>query len=186
VPQKGVSVALEVARRMPGTRFLFLKGKWPSASAKKLETMVRPARDLPNVEVWEHQLDMREVYCVTRVLLAPSQFLETFGRAIIEAQTNGIPVVAARVAGIPDTLGKGGVLVDPKHDVDGYVEALQKLEQDPAHYERLSNLALENSHRPELAPDRQLRTFVRFVNEQVLGADRASPAAVGEAQPTPG
>jgi glycosyltransferase involved in cell wall biosynthesis len=184
VPQKGVSIAVEVARRMPGTRFLFIKGKWPLASPKTVEAMVRPARDLPNVEVWEHLLDMREVYRVTRVLLAPSQFLETFGRVIIEAQTNGIPVVAARVAGIPDTLGEGGVLVDPKHDVDAYVKALQELEQDPAHYARLSNLALENSHRPELAPGRQLRTFVRFVNEQVLGAAGASPAAVREAQPT--
>lgn len=175
VPEKGVSVALEVARRMPGTRFLFVKGKWPMARLKTVETLVRPALDLPNVEVWEHQLDMRAVYRVTRVLLAPSQFLETFGRVIIEAHINGIPVVAARVAGVPYTLGEGGVLVEPKHDVEAYVEALRQLEQDPARYARLSNLALENSQRPELAPGRQLRTFVRFVNEQVLKAASASP-----------
>jgi len=178
VPEKGVSIALEVARRMPGTRFLFVKGKWPLAFPKKAEDLVQPARDLPNVEVWEHQLDMREVYRVTRVLLVPSQFLETFGRIIIEAHINGIPVVAARVAGVPYTLGKGGVLVEPKHDVEAYVKALQQLEQDPAYYERLSKLALKNSQRPELAPGRQLRTFVRFVNKQVLETASASPAAV--------
>jgi glycosyltransferase involved in cell wall biosynthesis len=182
VPQKGVSIALEVARRMSETRFLFVKGKWPSASPKKLEAVVRPARDLPNVEVWEHQLDMREVYRVTRVLLAPSQFLETFGRVIIEAQINGIPVVTANVGGIPSTLGEGGILVDPKHDVEAYVKALELLAQDPIHYERLAKLARENSERPDLAPDHQLQTFVRFVNEQVLGAASAIPAAVRGAQ----
>jgi glycosyltransferase involved in cell wall biosynthesis len=176
VPEKGVSIALEVARRMPGTRFLFIKGRWPVAHPEMLETLVRPARDLPNVEVWDHQLDMRAVYRVTRILLAPSQFIETFGRVILEAHINGIPVVAANVAGIPDTLGEGGVLVDPKHDVEAYVEALQRLEQDTARYEELSKLALENSQRPEFTPGRQLRTFVRFVNEQVLAADSASPA----------
>jgi glycosyltransferase involved in cell wall biosynthesis len=178
VPEKGVSIALEVARRMPETRFLFVKGRWPVAHPEMLETLIRPARDLPNVEVWDHQLDMRAVYRVTRILLAPSQFIETFGRVILEAHINGIPVVAANVAGIPDTLGEGGVLVEPKHDVEAYVEALQQLEQDTARYEELSKLALENSQRPEFTPGRQLRTFVRFVNEQVLAADSASPAAV--------
>ena len=168
VPQKGVSIALEVARRMPGTRFLFVKGKWPLARPKTAEDLVQPARDLPNVEVWENQLDMRAVYRVTRVLLVPSQFLETFGRVIIEAHMNRIPVVAANVAGVPYTLGEGGVLVEPKHDVEAYVEALKQLEQDAARYEKLSNLAFENSQRPELAPGRQLQTFIRFVNEQVL------------------
>ena len=176
VPQKGVEIALEIARRMPGTRFLFVKGKWPLARTKTMEALVRPALDLPNVEVWEHQHDMRSVYRVTRVLLAPSQFRETFGRVILEAHINGIPVVAARVAGVPYTLGEGGILVEPKHDVEAYVKALQQLEQDPALYEKLSRLALENSQRPELSPGHQLRTFVRFVNEQVLEATRASGA----------
>jgi glycosyltransferase involved in cell wall biosynthesis len=170
VLQKGVSIALEVARRMPGTRFLFVKGRWPFAHPKTSETLLRPALELPNVEVWQHQLDMRAVYRVTRVLFAPSQFLETFGRVIIEAHINGIPVVAANVAGIPYTLGEGGILVEPKHDVEAYVEALQQLERDPNCFEKLSNLALENSKRPEFEPGHQLRTFVRFANEQVLQA----------------
>jgi glycosyltransferase involved in cell wall biosynthesis len=184
VPQKGVSVALEIARRMPGTRFLFVKGMWPYAHPKMVDHLVRPARDLPNVEVWGHQRDMREVYRVTRVLLAPSQFQETFGRVIVEAHINGIPVVAANVAGVPYTLGEGGLLVEPKHDVEAYIEALQQLE-NPACYEMLSKRALENSQRPEFAPERQIRTFIRFVEDQVLGTAGASPAGVRAPRPDP-
>jgi len=184
VPQKGVSIALEVARRMPETRFLFVKGKWPYAHPKTIDALVRPARDLPNVEVWEHQLDMRKVYRATRILFAPSQFQETFGRVILEAHINGIPVVAASVAGVPYTLGKGGILVDPKNDIEGYVAALRELERSPASYEMLSKRALENSQRSEFAPERQIRTFIRFVEEQVLAASSARSASVREARAT--
>lgn len=170
VPQKGVSIALEVARRMPETPFLFVKGKWPYAHPKTIDALIRPARELPNVEIWDHQHDMRSVYRVTRTLFAPSQFQETFGRVIVEAHINGIPVVAANVAGVPYTLGEGGILVEPKHDVGAYVKALEQLEQNPAHHERLSKRAFDNSQRPEFAPERQVRTFIRFVEEQVLGA----------------
>jgi glycosyltransferase involved in cell wall biosynthesis len=59
------------------------------------------------VEVWEHQQDTRQIYAVTDILLVPSQFYETFGRVILEAQVNSIPVVAANVDSIPYTLVPG-------------------------------------------------------------------------------
>jgi hypothetical protein len=38
---------------------------------------------------------------------------EAFGRVIVEAQVNGIPVVARRTGGIPEALGDAGVLLPP-------------------------------------------------------------------------
>lgn len=92
---------------------------------------MKPVYTLPNVEVWDHQWDMHRVYAVTDILLVPYQFTETFGRVIVEAQINGIPVVAANVGGIPYTFGQGSIfLVESKDDPQSYVDALQRVRTD--------------------------------------------------------
>jgi glycosyltransferase involved in cell wall biosynthesis len=163
IPQKGVEIAIEVARRMPQAQFLFVKGKWTGFSDARLQSYLQTIADLDNITVWEHQTDMRRVYGVTDLLLVPSQFEEAFGRVIIEAQVNQIPVVAAKVGGIAYSLGKGGLLVDPKDDVQAYVEALQFLRQDPTAYAALAEQAFQNSQRSEFNPDYQVDRFVQFV-----------------------
>jgi glycosyltransferase involved in cell wall biosynthesis len=170
IPHKGLGVALEVARRMPETRFLFVKGRWSVYEGRQLERLVAPAHELPNVDVWEYQEDMRRVYAATRTLLVPSQFIETFGRVILEAQTNGIPVVGARVGGIPYTMGEGGIVVEPKHDAGAYVAALQRLERDPALHHELSERARTNSEREDFDPDAQIDMLVRFLEKRVIGS----------------
>lgn len=167
IPQKGLDVAIEIARCLPQERFLFVKGKWGNYSASKIEALMKPIYKLPNVEVWNHQHDMRPVYAVTDILLVPSQFTETFGRVIIEAQVNGIPVVAANAGGIPYTLGQGGILVEPKNEPQAYVDALRRLRTDENLYSQLSALALENSQRSEFTPQHQVKNFIRFVGNRI-------------------
>jgi glycosyltransferase involved in cell wall biosynthesis len=163
IPEKGVRVALQIARRLPDAAFLFVKGKWPTITAAAAAEFLRPAAALPNVTIWENQMDMRRVYAVTDLLLVPSQFLETFGRVILEAQINDIPVVAASVCGIPYVLGAGGVLVEPADDVEAYVAAIRRLRDDQRLYGQISEAALRNSRRPEFDPETQVDNFVRFV-----------------------
>jgi glycosyltransferase involved in cell wall biosynthesis len=167
VPEKGLHVALEVARRLPEERFLFVKGRWSGVGDEEAERLLAPARELPNVEVWDFRTDMREVYAATATLLVPSQFEEAFGRVILEAHVNAIPVVAAEVGGIPYVLGAGGLLVRPKQDPAGYVEALRRLRASPSLRARMAQDALENSRRPELDPDLQVERFVSFVEERI-------------------
>lgn len=164
VPDKGVDVAIEIARSLPQERFLFVKGKWTDFKASTMESYIEPVDSLPNVEVWEYQSDMRQVYAVTDILLVPSQFQETFGRVIVEAQSNGIPVVAAHVGGIPYTLGQGGIVIEPKDKIQAYVEALQRLRTDENFYVQLSDLAIQNSQRPEFDPEEQVKNFIRLVD----------------------
>jgi glycosyltransferase involved in cell wall biosynthesis len=167
IPEKGLDVAIEIARCLPQERFLFVKGKWGSYSAREIEAFIKPIYKLPNVEVWNHQRDMRQVYAVTDILLVPSQFDETFGRVIVEAQVNGIPVVAANVGGISYTLGQGGILVEPKDKPQTYADALLQLRTDENLYRQLSALALENSQRPEFEPQQQVKNFIRFVESRI-------------------
>src|ERR1044071_1321273 len=91
VVKKGVDLAVEVARLLPHRRFLFVE-TWPLSSAARRELVSRLAR-VPNVTLRRSTPDMRSVYAGTALLLAPSQWEEAFGRVLLEAQLNGIPVV---------------------------------------------------------------------------------------------
>lgn len=167
-PQKGVDIAIEVARRLPEHQFLFVLGRWSGIKRKTIEEFAAPARALANVEIWEHQEDMRRVYAQTGILLLPSQFIETFGRVIVEAQVNGIPVVAAKIGGIPYVLGQGGMLVEPVNDPATYVRELNRLLDEPATYRKYSQQARENADRVEFDPAFQVDQFVDFITHQVL------------------
>jgi len=166
IPEKGLDIAIEVARQLPHEKFLFVKGKW---GCYDQDTLLKQVYRLPNVEIWENQQDMRHVYAVTDILLVPSQFLETFGRVIIEAQVNSIPVVAANVGGIPYTLGKGGILIEPADQPQVYVDALLRLRNEDKFYEKLSELSFQNSQRPEFDAHYQVKKFVQFVKNNIQG-----------------
>jgi glycosyltransferase involved in cell wall biosynthesis len=167
VPEKGVDIAIEVARQLPNEKFLFVKGKWSDRSQRYLESLLEPVYALPNVEVWDHLSDMRPVYAVTDILLVPSQAIETFGRVIVEAQINEIPVVGADIGGIPYALGQGGLLANPIDDPSMYVEALKRLKSDPDFYAQVSRRAIQNSQRPEFDPQYQVQKFIRFVEARL-------------------
>jgi glycosyltransferase involved in cell wall biosynthesis len=157
-PEKGSAIAADVARLMPEARFLFVR-------IKKTNGFVEPWREqLPNVEVRNEVDDAREVYAVTDILLHPSQWEEPFGRVILEAQASGIPVVSSDAGGIPFALGRGGILIPRAATAPAYVTALRRLRSDPAFYASIVSRALENSARPELAPERQVDEFVRIVS----------------------
>lgn len=163
VPEKGVGLAIDIARRLPNEKFLFVKGKWTRYNKHRQEAFIREAYALPNIDVLSHQQDMRSIYQMTDILLVPSQFTETFGRVIIEAQVNRIPVIAARIGGIPYTLGNGGILIDPIDEAEGYVNAIQRLRSDEGEYQNLSVLAYQNSQRIEFNPHYQVDRFLDFI-----------------------
>jgi glycosyltransferase involved in cell wall biosynthesis len=70
---------------------------------------------------------MREV----RLAVLPSATPEAQGRVLLEAMSVGVPVVATRVGGIPETVVDGvtGILVE-RHDVAGLAAAITRLLTD--------------------------------------------------------
>ncbi|MBT4522417.1 MAG: glycosyltransferase family 4 protein [Halieaceae bacterium] len=181
--QKGLPVAVEIARLMPEHRFQFVMGKWSGCSEKKVQIQVSEARSLDNVDIVSHIHDMREVYSGTRLLIVPSQFVETFGRVIVEAQLNGIPVVGAHVGGIRETLGKGGILVENRSSPLAYVNAIREILDNE---EQFSTLALENVEQDEFILEKQIEKFQALATG-FLQADRSSrdtrPVGTPPAQP---
>ena len=54
------------------------------------------------------------LYAGARVFVIPSLF-EGFGLPVLEAMTNGVPVVSSNAAALPEIVQDSGILVDPKN-----------------------------------------------------------------------
>ncbi len=99
---------------------------------------------------------MKAIYGKAKIVIAPSQWEEAFGRVGVEPQFSGIPVIASARGGLPEAVGTGGILMDPEADADAWAGAIRKLWHDPALYAEKSQAARAHADRPEMNPDYQI------------------------------
>ena len=127
-PVKGGELFRLLALSFPGVPFLGVRGGYG-----RQEMHMMP----PNVDVIRLTLNMRDdVWSRTRVLLMPS-VRETWGMVGVEAMCSGIPVVAADLPGLRESLGDGAyAFLDPA-DLPGWQLAVDRL-QEPAEWRRAS------------------------------------------------
>src|SRR5882724_3107976 len=161
LPAKGLDIVLALAARRPDIPFEFVES-WPLRPAEEAALAARLA-DLPNVTLTRRCSDMRRVYGRSRVLLAPSRWIESWGRVASEAQISGIPVIAARRGGLPEAVGPGGILIDPEAPLAAWAAALATLWDDPAAHRRYAAAALAHAARPAIEPDALLDRFIAAV-----------------------
>lgn len=171
-PLKGVEIAFGLAERRPDIEFLFVES-WNLRPDRRAEYHAR-ASALPNVEWSASVSDMREVYGQARVVLVPSMWEEAWGRVATESQISGIPVLASNRGGLPESVGKGGILVDPEAPLEAWEEALARMWDDPDAYEQLSEAALEHARRPAIQPPGLAARFRELISSHAAGA---APAA---------
>lgn len=137
---KGPHVLYELARRYPKQQFLGVRGGYGA----------QDERDLPNVTIIDPTPDLGRVYGSTRVLLMPSAE-ESFGMVALEAQSNGVPVIASNLPSLRESLGTGAFFV-PRDEPDRWADGLRLLD-DACTYDELSRRARENVARFDLARD---------------------------------
>lgn len=175
-PKKGYEVAREIARECPEIPFLFVEA-WTLWEGQFNEIMSE-IEALPNVTFMRKTSDMSKVYGRTKVLLAPSQWEEAWGRVASEAHCSGIPVIASDRGGLPQAVGPGGVVLPHDAPTTEWVAALRRLWTDEAAYRELSEAAVSYAQRPELDFDSQYGTFVRALESAIADSD-AVPARKG-------
>jgi glycosyltransferase involved in cell wall biosynthesis len=132
--EKGVHVAIEAARRLPGAT-LHICGSGPEEAALRHQ-----AASLPQVRFHGHlpQAALAQRIAACRVVAVPSLWPENLPYAVSEAQGLGRPVVASAVGGIPEQIadGEDGVLVAPG-DPGALAEAVRALLEDGPRAARL-------------------------------------------------
>jgi glycosyltransferase involved in cell wall biosynthesis len=79
---------------------------------------------------WAGDDDLLALYRGAQMLVLPSLY-EGFGLPALEAMACGIPVVASKVASLPEVVGEAAVFVDPE-DVGSIAEAMARVFADDA------------------------------------------------------
>jgi glycosyltransferase involved in cell wall biosynthesis len=145
MPTKGIfyfaRIASELGRRRPDIPLLIAVGR---GETKWLDQTGLNLRGLSNLKIMPATDDPRKFFRVTRAIVAPSLWHETYLRVAVEGMFNGIPTLASRRGGIPDTLGQSGFLFDigshhttesrrvpTVQEVTPWVDTLVRLFDDP-------------------------------------------------------
>ena len=75
------------------------------------------------VRLLGHRDDVRRLFAASDLYVNASIFPEGMGRALMEAQMAGLPLVASNIGGIPEIIGDTGILIPP-HDVKALAQAM--------------------------------------------------------------
>src|ERR1041385_2651904 len=110
---KGISIFLEVARRLPGCEFGYVHG-WGTTREDR-----QALAQLPNVRRVESAPEIGEILSQTRVLLMPSLWYEGFGLIVMESMLRGIPVVASDSGGLKEAKQGTGYVI-PVRPIERY------------------------------------------------------------------
>ena len=147
---KGRDIVFELVKRSPNIPFLIVYS-WQLSEQDRLDLQKFAAR-YDNVTIIEATDDMKSVYGRTKILLAPSQWQEAWGRVATEAHFSGIPVMSSDAGGLPESVGPGGVIIPREGSIDQWEAALHKLWYDQSLYNYLSKESLKFSRREEMKP----------------------------------
>ncbi len=150
-PLKGhldfLKAASYVYRRMPNLEIM-LMGEKSSAKEeyiKRIELSIRHLMLGKIVEFVDSDKDVADVLKELDVLVSANREQEAFGRAIIEAQARGVPVVATRVGGVVENVEDGvtGLLCEPS-DPSDMAEKIMRYAKEPALVKNITQKAREN------------------------------------------
>ena len=177
---KGISIFLELARRMPDVTFAAVP-TWGTTKAD-FASMAR----LGNIRVLDPVDKIDDLLARTRAVLVPSLWAEARSRIVVEAMLRGVPVLASDIGGIPEAkLGVDYLLpvnpiveyeprVDdqmvpvaktPKQNVEPWLKALREITESRERYEELSRKSREAAVR--YASDLNVKPFERFLRDVV-------------------
>ena len=161
-PKKGGEIAVTLAEHRPDIPFIFQES-WQNNA--RLSALKARAMSCPNIEWRAPVMDIRRAFADTRLLLAPSQWEEAWGRVATEAQVSGIPVLASNIGGLSQAVGPGGTLLAPDVGIETWLAALDSIWCDGSHWNALSAQALEYAARDEIQPERQIDKMISILDD---------------------
>jgi glycosyltransferase involved in cell wall biosynthesis len=130
VPEKGVDLLLEAVVGLPGVWRLAIVGSGPELNRLELLARRLELADRISFEGEISSLRMPVFYRELDALVVPSRsrpnWVEQFGRILIEAMACGVPVVGSDCGEIPNVVGNAG-LIFPEENAGALREHLMRL-----------------------------------------------------------
>jgi glycosyltransferase involved in cell wall biosynthesis len=149
VPKKGFDTALKALARLPADldwRWSHVGGGGETEGLRALAAELKLSGRVEWLGAQSHDVVLA-LYAGSDLFLLPSRVAEDGDRdgipnVLMEAQVMGLPIVATRVASIPELLedGRTAALVEPE-DPAALAAALARLARDPARRARLAEAA---------------------------------------------
>ena len=154
----------DLARARPDIPFVLRESNMMSDA--ELAAVTRPLADHPNVTLLPYTTCPAELYREARVLLVPHR-VDNRPRVVLEAQANGIPVLATEFPGLVEAVGAGGTLVPNDATPEAWIQALGTIWDDADRYAELMAAARTHANRDEVSPDRILDRFESLITDLV-------------------
>jgi glycosyltransferase involved in cell wall biosynthesis len=163
-------IAEQIARRRPDIPILVVESRRRGRALEETGVDLSWATSLLGMT---NTTDPRKFYAVTKVMVMPSLWNESFGLVAAEAMLNGIPVLASDRGALAEIVGDGGFLftipgrytpatrlVPTPEEVEPWVETIIRLWDDEEFYRAQSDRALQWSQRWH--PDRLRPLYTEF------------------------
>ena len=166
----GRAVAVGLARECPEIRFAFVES-WP-LSEEERKWLENACLGLTNVELRSRTDDPKQLYGDAAVLLAP-YLTNGRPRVVLEAQSNGVPVLGSSVEALAEAIGPGGLCIDADAPMTLWVGALRDL-LSAAKYDDFVKAARTYSQRAEVNPETIVGEFERLLIDLVSGQEGSS------------
>ena len=147
VPEKGIDLLLDAVADLEGLWRLHILGDGSEKSALKAQTRRLGLTTQVTFRGWLPSMRMPAFYRQLDALVLPSRsqpnWVEQFGRVLIEAMACEVPVVGSDCGEIPHVIDDAG-LVFPENDAAALRASLARLMEDP---ETASSLATRGRER---------------------------------------
>lgn len=134
VPEKGIDVLLAALDGLTGNWRCTILGDGPDEKQLRATTAALGSAERITFLPWIPSVDMPDFYQSVDILVLPSRtrpnWIEQFGRVLVEAMACGVVTVGAKTGEIPHVIGDAG-LVFPEADVRALQDSLAQLIRDP-------------------------------------------------------
>jgi glycosyltransferase involved in cell wall biosynthesis len=134
VPEKGIADLLAAVAQLPGNWQVRLLGSGPDrdrldnlAHTLGIADRVRFEGQVPSGEMPDH---LAQLHALVLPSHSRPNWVEQFGRVLVEAMACGVPVIGSDSGEIPNVIGDAG-LVYPEGEVDALRQQIESLMNDP-------------------------------------------------------
>lgn len=147
VEEKGLDDVLSAMALAKNQVDLSIMGEGPYAEAIYRKIAELHVEDRVSIRGWGSYADVADFYRSMDVSVLPTRtvpvYAEQFGRAIIESQSCGTPVIGSTCGAIPDVVGRGGWIF-PERDPQALAEIFDRIARSPDEVRTMAHDGIKN------------------------------------------